>query len=123
LPQAAWSIPIQRTIATDGTGVPELAKHIQEHLRYLRHSGKWATREGARLTSEVEAILGRTLRDQFHARLPEGRYNEVMRRVLARELSPWEAVGLLTDGAVSAASAEGSPARVKSKRARDRRAR
>jgi putative protein kinase ArgK-like GTPase of G3E family len=114
-----WTTPIQRTISTDGRGIPELARHIQEHLRYLRLSGNWAARESARLASEVEAILQQSLLDQFRASIPERRYNEVMRQVFDKQLSPWEAVLVLTDRAgKTAGTAEGSaPSRRKALRA------
>jgi LAO/AO transport system kinase len=97
-PADVWLVPIQRTVSIDGTGIPELASQIEKHRDYLRASGGWSARERARLAAEVETILQRTLFDQFHARIPETRYNEVMRQVFERGLSPWEAVRLLTDG-------------------------
>jgi LAO/AO transport system kinase len=93
-----WNVPIQRTISTEGSGIPELAGHIENHRRYLRESGNWAVRETARLASEVDAILQQTLMQHFRSRVGEGRYNEVMRRVFAKDLSPWEAVSELTNG-------------------------
>ncbi len=100
LPAAdAWNVPIQRTVATEGMGIPELAVQIENHREYLRSSGNWTARERSRLASEVDTILQQTLLDQFRARVPETRYNEVMRQVFERSLSPWEAVRVLTDGA------------------------
>lgn len=101
-----WKVPIQRTISTEGTGIPELAELIESHLRYLKQSGKWAGREKARLAAEVDATLQQTLLDEFRARLPEGRYNEVMLQVFDKSLSPWEAVNLLTDGTAPDAGAK-----------------
>jgi LAO/AO transport system kinase len=90
-----WSIPIMRTIATEGMGVPELADQIRAHAQFLHQSGNWERREAARLTSELTAVLLEALRDRFHASLPEGRYNEIMRQVARRQVSPGEAVDLL----------------------------
>jgi LAO/AO transport system kinase len=101
-PASAWTVPIQRTVSTEGTGIPELVVQIEDHREYLRSSGDWSAREHARLASEVETILQQTLLDQFHAGVPETRYNEVMRHVFERDLSPWEAVSLLTDGSGTA---------------------
>jgi LAO/AO transport system kinase len=108
-----WIVPIQRTVSTDGRGIPELAEHIRNHLGFLRRSGTWGAREGARLAIEVNAILQKTLLDQFQARVPEGRYNEVIQRVLNRDLSPWEAVGLLTDQSAITAAADEAQGRVR----------
>ncbi len=90
-----WSIPILRTIATEGIGIPELSGQIRAHAQFLRDSGNWDRREAARLASEVSAILQGALRQRFDAVLPEGRYNEVMQQVAIKRLSPEEAVDLL----------------------------
>jgi LAO/AO transport system kinase len=91
-----WIPPIQRTVSTDGQGVPELADQINKHAAYLQSTGGWAARDQARLSAELEMILQQELIDQFHAREPEKRYNEVLQQVFQRSLSPWEAVALLT---------------------------
>ena len=44
-----WIPPLQRTIATDGKGIGELAQNIVKHGEYLHISGDWAVRERARL--------------------------------------------------------------------------
>jgi GTPase len=92
-----WIPPVQRTVAADGTGIPELAEQVHKHAEFLRHGGGWAARDRARLASELEMILQQTLLDHFHARQSRTRYNEVLEKVFNRSLSPWEAVALLTD--------------------------
>lgn len=87
-----WLVPLQRTVSLDGQGIPELADHILRHYDYLQASQKWIERNETRLKAEVEAILQHMLVLEFHAGLPEGRYNDVLRQVFARELSPGEAV-------------------------------
>ena len=91
-----WIPPIQKTVSTDGKGIPELAEQITKHADYLRATGGWAARDHARLASELETILQQALLDRFHASEPETRYNEVMQQVFARSISPWQAVALLT---------------------------
>jgi LAO/AO transport system kinase len=98
-PIDGWNVPIQRTVSTDGSGVPELAEHIGRHVEYLRETGQWTRREEARLATEVEAVLHHALADDFHATLPEGRYNEVMQKVFDKTLAPTEAVDVLVDEA------------------------
>jgi LAO/AO transport system kinase len=114
----AWTPPVLRTIATEGQGIAPLAERIQEHREYLRTSGNWAARESARLSAEVEAILQKTLRDEFRAHVPQRRYNEVMQRVFDKTLSPWDAVGRLMDGSATAPvpAKAARPSRVKAAR-------
>ena len=93
---SAWVPPIQKTVSTEGKGIPELAEQITSHAAYLRATGGWAARDQARLASETEIILQRTLMDQFRAGEAGTRYNEVLQEVFRRSLSPWEAVARLT---------------------------
>jgi len=94
----AWVPPIQRTVATEGKGIAELAGHIARHAAHLRLSGDWAARERARLQSEMEIARQAALMNQFRTRVPAARYAEALQRVFERSLSPWEAVRMLLNG-------------------------
>ncbi len=93
-----WIPPLQRTIATDGKGIDELAQHIAKHGEYLRVSGDWAIREHARLESELDAALRSALMNQFRERVSEDQYDKIMDQVFERSLSPSEAVKVLMNG-------------------------
>ena len=93
-----WIPPILKTISTEGKGIGELAEQIAKHAEYLRLSGDWAVRERARLESELEIILQQKLISQFRETISESRYDEVLRRVFEKSISPWEAVKMLTNG-------------------------
>jgi LAO/AO transport system kinase len=92
-----WLPPIQRTVATEGTGVPELAGWIAKHLAHLRQSGDWTARDRARLEVELEALIREALVDRFRESLPKKQYDEIVEKVLNRDLSPWEAVTTLVN--------------------------
>lgn len=98
---AGWIPPIIKTVATEGLGIAELAAQISRHAEYLRASGSWARREQTRLAAEVEALLQQTLIDGFRSTLSRQRYDEILRRVFARDLSPAAAVEALLDGTTS----------------------
>jgi len=93
-----WIPPIQKTIATDGTGIPELAESIFRHASYLESSGDWSLRERSRLESELDALIQDTLTQQFRSNLPAELYDKVLGHILERKLSPWEAVETLING-------------------------
>jgi LAO/AO transport system kinase len=93
-----WIPPVLKTVATEGTGIPELAEQITRHAEHLRVSGDWAARERARLASELETVLQETLMNQFHERVSEATYRQILSRVFERSLSPWEAVKMLMNG-------------------------
>ena len=93
-----WIPPIQRTVATEGTGIAELAAAIVKHAEHLRLSGDWAVRERARLESEMEALLLEALLARFRAEVPNGNFESALQKVYERSLSPWEAAQMLVNG-------------------------
>jgi LAO/AO transport system kinase len=95
---SAWIPPIQKTIANDGSGIPELAESISRHAEYLASSGDRERRERSRLETELEALIQDTLAEQFRSNLPEEEYNRVLAQIVERKLSPWEAVNVLMNG-------------------------
>ncbi|MEP7134954.1 MAG: methylmalonyl Co-A mutase-associated GTPase MeaB [Chloroflexota bacterium] len=90
-----WIPPINKTISTDGKGIPELADSIARHIAHLRQSGDWALRDRARLRSELEAVLQEELMNRFFEGVPQGQYDEAVEKVIQRNISPYEAVKLL----------------------------
>ena len=94
----SWIPPIQQTVATEGTGILELADEIARHAEHLRQSGDWAARERSRLGSELDALLREALVAQFREAVPDNRYEEILEQIFQRELAPWEAVKMLLNG-------------------------
>ncbi|MEP6894961.1 MAG: methylmalonyl Co-A mutase-associated GTPase MeaB [Chloroflexota bacterium] len=90
-----WIPPINKTISTDGTGIPELADSIAKHIEHLRQSGDWALRDRARLRAELETVLQEELMKRFFESIQQEKYNGMVERVAQRNLSPFEAVKLL----------------------------
>jgi len=93
-----WLPPIHKTVATEGKGSPELAESIASHAAHLHQSGGWAARDRARLGSELEAVLREALITRFHEHIRHEKYEEIVEKVLSRNLSPWEAVKSLLNG-------------------------
>jgi LAO/AO transport system kinase len=94
-----WIPPIQKTVSTEGKGFGELAEAIARHVQYLHTSGDWAARDRARLESELETAIQETLVQRFMAGLEQSRYEEIVGQVLNRNISPYEAVDALLNGA------------------------
>jgi LAO/AO transport system kinase len=95
---ALWIPPIQRTVATDGTGLPGLIESIQAHAVHLRQSGEWLTRERDRLEAEFELSIQEMLVARFRASIPEARLDEMLESIQNRKISPREAVNVLLKG-------------------------
>jgi LAO/AO transport system kinase len=94
----SWVPPVLKTVATEGTGVAELAEAIRRHAEHLRQSGGWDARDRSRLESELEALLQDTLVVRFRDEVSDSRYQEILEEVFHRELAPLEAVRMLLNG-------------------------
>lgn len=93
-----WIPPINKTVATEGKGIAEVVESIASHAAYLRQNGDWATRDRARLGSEMDALLQEALMDRFLASIPQEQYDEMIENVVRRNISPYEAVKILLNG-------------------------
>ncbi|MCL5097385.1 MAG: methylmalonyl Co-A mutase-associated GTPase MeaB [Candidatus Omnitrophica bacterium] len=93
-----WIPPIRRTVATDGKGIPELAEAIAGHRLHLEKTGDWKLRDRARLESEVETLLQQSLVSRWRENVNAKKYEAMLEQLLARELSPRQAVAAMLNG-------------------------
>lgn len=94
----AWQPPILRTIAPEGAGIQPLVESVQAHLAYLRDSGEWRLRDAARLDSELYHLLQATLMADWQESISSGAFEAVFNLLLARRVSPNQAVAALLEG-------------------------
>ena len=94
-----WIPPVQKTVSTEGKGFEELAEAIARHVQYLHTSGDWAARDRARLEAELESALRETLIQRFMETIQKNKYEETVQKVLSRDISPYEAINVLLNGA------------------------
>lgn len=87
-----WIPLVQRTVATEGKGLPELLSAIERHVAHLRSSGDWVRRERARLEAEFDLLLQETLVARFLAQLPAASLQLALESIQKRAFSPREAV-------------------------------
>ena len=88
--EVEWQPPIVKTIATNGTGVPELVDAIQR----FRSQTEWT--QAARRQQRSEFRLREIVAHQFMERLERGmlkpdEFREMVERVAAREIDPYAA--------------------------------
>ncbi len=96
--ELGWQPLVLRTVASTGQGVPELAETILRHGQYLQQAGAWRERERQRLENNLINLLQSALMARWQAGSPAGRYEQVLRRLLEREISPHQAVAQLLEG-------------------------
>jgi len=94
-----WIPPIIRTVAIEGEGVEELALAIERHFVYLEKSGGLKQRERVRLESELNLLLRETMVSRWREDVSPAQYEQALKQLVLRQISPWQAVDLLLDGA------------------------
>ncbi len=87
-----WQVPVMLTIAPQASGINELARAVKGHGVFLQRTGGWRLRERNRLQTELNALLQGTLVARWRSTVPEERYQSVLSGLVARQLSPFQAV-------------------------------
>jgi LAO/AO transport system kinase len=87
-----WRPPILKTIALDGSGVPEVLAAVAAHREHLRTGGAWAERERVRIETELHHVLQQELLDRLLARVGEERLQAWVVRITARDVDVYTAV-------------------------------
>ena len=90
-----WRPRIVPTVATRGEGIDELWEAIREHREFQQQEGRLVHRREARLRDELRSIVAARLRAQADAACTGPHFDALVARVLAREIDPDAAAGLL----------------------------
>jgi LAO/AO transport system kinase len=101
-------VPIVRTEAARGRGVPELVERLEEHRAHILADGALAERRGRNLRAEVLALAGARLRRGLEERLrgdPE--FERLLAEVVERRLDPASAAAALLERAAGPAGNPG----------------
>ncbi|MBS7620782.1 methylmalonyl Co-A mutase-associated GTPase MeaB [Candidatus Bathyarchaeota archaeon] len=95
--EKAWTPPIIKTVALTGEGVPQLIEKIEEHWRFLQ-KGLLHKRSLEKAEAElVEAIKDKVTSSIIKKLKREKRFEEILRRIVDREIDPVSAAEKLLD--------------------------
>ncbi len=87
-----WQVPVVKTIASDGTGVPELLDAAQSYLTFLRDKGLLARKQAVNWRLRLLELLRERLLARAIESLGEARLAELAERVARREEDPYTAI-------------------------------
>ncbi len=106
--ERAWRVPILKTSAATGEGVPELADKLAAHLASLKETGQLASRSGRQARSEMLALLHQALLERIAVTISAEEWNRLIDEVVEREKDPYTAAAELARrvGLADAAPAE-----------------
>jgi GTPase len=100
-PHEGWQVPVIRTEAARGTGVEELVDTLAEHRAFIEAEGTLSERRRRNLMNEVLAIATARMRRDLEETLHEDEHvQELLDRVVARELDPASAATTILEGRV-----------------------
>ena len=71
--ESAWRVPVVRTEALSGAGVPELVEQLDAHRAFIEEDGTLSSRRRHNLRGEVLSLCTHRLRRNLEERLTRGR--------------------------------------------------
>ncbi|MBF6592666.1 MAG: methylmalonyl Co-A mutase-associated GTPase MeaB [Ktedonobacterales bacterium] len=84
-----WRVPILKTNAHTGEGVPALADALAEHLISLRETGQLAARGGQQVRSEMLALLHQALLARIEATIGPEEWDRLVTATVERSRDPY----------------------------------
>ena len=99
-PRQSWEVPIVRTEAARGEGIEELVDELERHREHIAAEGTLMERRRRNLMNEVLAIATARMRRELETSVQEDPdVQELLDRVVARELDPASAAGTILERA------------------------
>jgi LAO/AO transport system kinase len=87
--QPEWPVPIVRTVALDGTGMPDLIARIADHRRFLSSSGRLEERRADSARRQVRAIVEDRVQQRFEHVTHGPAWAERFAAIAVREQDPY----------------------------------
>ncbi len=87
-----WSVPIVKTVATDGVGVAELLDAALSYIAFLRERGLLAAKKAVNWRQRLLDLLRERLLARAVSAAGEDRLADLAGRVARREMDPYSAV-------------------------------
>jgi LAO/AO transport system kinase len=102
--RGSWRVPIVKTEATQGRGIEELVKSLDEHRAHILSAGQLAERRSRNLRNEVLAIATARMRRRLEEDLRgDSEFQRLLDEVVERRLDPASAASTLLERAAGSA--------------------
>jgi LAO/AO transport system kinase len=84
-----WTVPIVRTVATEGTGIDDIWTALTNHLAHIKEHGYWQLRRQARHKADTLRLVEAKVESYLeHRAKTDERWREILERQLHRD--PYE---------------------------------
>src|SRR5438067_6846205 len=92
-----WRIPVLKTAAIKGQGIPQVVDSMQQHYDYLVESGMLANRAQRQVRSEVEALVLHAVVNALKAETTEDEWQKLVEDVSSRTRDPYSVASELEE--------------------------
>jgi GTPase len=97
-PSGDWKVPIVKTVAPEGKGIPELLEAIESHRAHVVETGTLEERRARNLRSEVLGLAAARMRRELELRVAEDpEVAALLASVVRRETDPATAAATLLE--------------------------
>jgi LAO/AO transport system kinase len=97
-PTGDWKVPIIKTVASEGKGIPELLEAIEAHRAHVEETGTLQERRARNLRSEVLGLAAARMRRELEQRIAEDpEVAALLESVVRRETDPAAAAASLLE--------------------------
>jgi LAO/AO transport system kinase len=96
-PRTSWRPPVIKTSAKDGSGIQDLIAGVQKHRAWAAESGEARRRSVEAMRNEIQMLMQERVLRELRERLDKGGLDEVVSRVVDKDLDPYGAVDVLLD--------------------------
>lgn len=87
-----WQPPVLLACSTGCQGVEEIVEAIRLHLQTISQTGERQDRDRERLQNNLEALIEDLLMQHWREEQAPGRIDEIVSKLVSRQVSPFEAV-------------------------------
>jgi LAO/AO transport system kinase len=97
-PSGDWKVPIVKTVASEGRGIPELLDAIEAHRAHVEETGTLEERRARNLRSEVLGLAAARIRRELELKIAEDEsVARLLESVVRRETDPASAAAELLE--------------------------
>jgi LAO/AO transport system kinase len=98
-PEGAWTIPVLKTVAQTGEGVPDLLDAVERHRAWIAASGELERRRRARARVRVRDVVDRELRRAAWASSASGAaLEDALDGIVRGEATPYSVARTILEG-------------------------
>lgn len=87
--KGTWRIPVLKTMALKGEGIPKVIDAIKQHREYLVESGMLTQRAQRQVRSEIRNLILHTVMTSLQEHVSEDEWNTLVDDVTKRERDPY----------------------------------